>query len=233
MEKKSACVVPRLVQVPEWRWERALLGAGSYRAGCPGTRRGLRRARGGNEVKRMETREFPHPDRQGRASSREGAGRHRSPPSAGSALPLRSGGAGQGRPPQEMAGGRRRWGGRTGRARRYLSALTGGLRSRMTATAAAPLAYCAMPSARDSPRRLAPPAARPPPPGRDAQTLAPPPAPPRPAGRPRLCRGFDAGSRSMVYPHPHGHCFTPSPAVRRSDANGNPGLKRGTNVVVA
>lgn len=37
-------------------------------------------------------------------------------------------------------------GGEPARGRRYLSALTGGLRSRMTATAAAPLAYCAMPN---------------------------------------------------------------------------------------
>lgn len=41
-----------------------------------------------------------------------------------------------------------------GRRRRYLSALTGGLRSRMTATAAAPLAYCAMPSAAALPASL-------------------------------------------------------------------------------
>lgn len=56
-----------------------------------------------------------------------------------------------------------------GRRRRYLSALTGGLRSRMTATAAAPLAYCAMPNAAAVPAPLpgSRPSARPAPAGRN------------------------------------------------------------------
>lgn len=68
------------------------------------------------------TRRGPPPG--GRAAA-PGAGK----PNAPGRAPAR-------RPPHEMAGGRRR----------YLSALTGGLRSRITATAAAFLAYCAMPA---------------------------------------------------------------------------------------
>lgn len=83
----------------------------------------------------------PRPHTRAGASTR---GPSRSPPGPGSRTP----------PAVPQRGGRlTKW--RAGGRRRYLSALTGGLRSRITATAAAPLAYCAMPAAwhcRASPR---------------------------------------------------------------------------------
>lgn len=169
-----------LKQVPEWCLQSS---ADAFRGACPAAGRGLTPARRGGPLGQDESQSENPPPR----SPREGQPQDRA---CGRSIPMapaqaRSGGAGRERPPQEMAG-----------ARRYLRALTGGLRSRMTATEAAPLVYCAMTSARRCPRRPGTPA-RPAPAGLRPQSGR---------GRPQLPVLFPTQRRGGPGPQGRGGC---------------------------